>query len=141
MIYIKEAKQEDIDFVLANPVDGAKNKYPKYKIIGWAKTGYIDDEIVAVGGVVKYWEGVGEAWIYMSRVANDHPIEILRVVRKMIDLAFEELKLWRIGATARDDFPNAMKMLVHLGFSCEGHHQKYNEDGSDSWCYAKIKEE
>lgn len=137
---IRNATEADLESVKKDMLHEWKKSYPIDHIEGWAKSLYIYDELVAVGGVLKYWNGVGEAWLVLGKKSGEHKIEVVRKVRQMLWLAMDELKLWRIQATERRDFHKSVKMAEHLGFKLEGLMLKYTADKADAYLYALVKE-
>ena len=140
-IEIRNAIQADLDEVRKDSIDISARNYPDWDLNGWAKTGLIDGEIVAVGGCVVYWEGVGEGWICFSEKIKSHKIEAMKFFKKITEDAFLELKLWRMQVSERVDFPQSVKMAEFLGFKCEGLMKSYLPDGTDAWLYALVKEQ
>lgn len=140
MTEIRDATQADLDYCRENALNDSGKNYSNYPLSGWAKTVIINGEIVGVGGVIQYWTGVGEAWFQLSKFAGEHKIESIRCIRRLMEQAFEELELWRIQTTEREDFPQTMKMAEHLGFKKEGLMINYAPDGGNVWLYAIIRE-
>lgn len=138
MITIRKATQEDLDFARQNPIEVAVKEYPRLELGGIAKTGLVDGEIVGVGGVVIYWEGVGEGWIILSKKVLNFKIEVVMCIKEMMEQVIVDCRLRRLQVTVRVDFPQAKKLVETLGFEQEGLMRKYLPDGTDCWIYAKI---
>lgn len=138
---IKDATEADLDAIKADLLYEWRKSYPIEHIAGWAKSLFIDGNLVAIGGVYVLREGLGQAWIVLGSKAENHKIEIVRVIRRMIDMAFEELGIWRLEATERVDFVQTNKMAHHLGFHNETPFgmKAYCEDKSDAYLYAIIR--
>lgn len=139
MIKIRDATQEDLDYLKQNPIEGAVKNYPKLELNGSAKTAIVDGEIVGVGGVVVYWTGVGEAWIILSNKAKEFKVEIIMCINRIMEQMIFENRLRRLQVTVRTDFPQAKKLVEALGFECEGLMKKYLPDGTDCWIYALVR--
>jgi RimJ/RimL family protein N-acetyltransferase len=140
-IEIRQATQEDLDFVRANSIDKAAKNYGDMQIAGWAKTVLIDGDIIGVGGVVVYWQGCGEGWFQLSKQSLNHKIEIVRCIRNVIRQAFEELKLKHLQVTERPDFPQSIKMAESFGFKRVGLLRNYLPDGTDAFIYDMTGED
>lgn len=143
MIKIRPITQEDLEFVRLNPFEGAVKTYPhlpapdsnSYTII-------FENEIVAVGGMVILWEGVGELWLMLTKNSRKHEIYgliALSAIEKKINELIETNRVWRAQAVIRTDFPQAIKMIEAFGFTREGLLHKYCPDKMDVFMYARIK--
>ena len=111
------------------------------KLSGKAFTALIDGKIIAVGGAVIYWQGVGEAWIIISENVNEYKSQMAFCIRSIMDRLISELKLRRLQAVVRCDFDRAIALVDAMGFVCEGKMEKYLSDGSSAWLYAKLIED
>jgi len=138
---IRKATEADLEKVKTDPLHEWNKSYPIDRISDWAKSLYIYDELVAVGGVVQFWNGVGEVWMVLGSKAAEHKIEVVRQARRVIEMAFIELKLWRVQAVERVDFEDAIRFTKHLGFKTEGVLRKYTPDKSDVYMTSIVKGE
>ena len=142
MIEIRQLQDGDIEYVKANPLEDAVKGYPNMQVD--PKTSYTalwDNVIVGVGGAAMMWKGVYEFWLILtkdSKLDGAHGIVAFEAVRKKIDEIIEENNIVRAQATARLDFPKAVKMLEALGFTFEGILRKYTPDKCDVYRYARI---
>lgn len=136
---IVNAEQKDLDYARENALYDNVKEYPQFEITGWSKTLMIDNEIIAVGGVVVFWPGVGEAWLQLTKHAENHKIALVRCVRIMMALAFKELKLHRMESTAT--FDEARKLNEYLGFKCETPEgmEKYTQNGKTAYLYSIVR--
>jgi hypothetical protein len=136
---IRNATQAELEEVTREPLHEYKKTYPVEMVTGWCKSLYIYDELIAVGGIITYWTGVGECWLQLGAKAADHKIEVVRQVKRMIATGFDELHLHRLQATERADFDQTIKFAEHLGFKKEGCMLRYTADGADAYLYAIVK--
>ena len=136
---IKDATQEDLDWVRNNPYD---EKYVKqfkdFPLTGWSKTWIIDDKIIMVGGVVQYWQGFGEGWFCLSKYAKNYKIKVINFLRFMIQEVMKELSLNRLQVTVMEDLTQAMKLDEFLGFKCETPEgmKRYSPDGKTAYLFS-----
>ena len=143
MIEIRQLQDGDMEYVRANPLEGAVKDYPDMPID--PKTSYTalwDGKIVGVGGIAMMWKGVGELWLILTKDSNRagaHGLVAFDAIRKKIDEIIEENNIIRAQAIARLDFPKAIDMLTWLGFENEGRLRKYTPDGCDVYRFARIK--
>jgi hypothetical protein len=124
---------------IVNPLEEAVKSYPKMEPQPPAFTGRIDGVVVGVGGIQILWEGVGEAWVILSQAALDHKIETYRGIFKKLKELIEECDLRRVQSVIRVDFPQAIRMIEHLGFQLEGYMKGYCPDGCDVFMYGRVK--
>ena len=136
---IVNAEQKDLDYARENALYDNVKEYPPLELTGWSKTLIIDDEIIAVGGVVVFWPGVGEAWLQLTKHAEKHKIALVRCVRLIMALAFKELNLHRMEATAT--FDEARKFNESMGFKCETPDgmRKYTQNGKTAYLYSIVR--
>lgn len=96
-----------------------------------------DDQVVACGGVVLLWPGVGEAWMRTSPLIERYPLAVLRGTRNFLNAAFRVLGLRRLQCTVRDGYTPAVKWAERLGFSSEGRLRAYGPDGADYTMFSR----
>jgi hypothetical protein len=94
-------------------------------------------KILAVGGVVPLWDGVGEAWLIPTKNMAGYEIPISRAFRINLDRAFTDLKMRRVQAAVKVGFERAHRLVQFLGMEEEGMMKKYGPDGADYVRYAK----
>lgn len=141
LIELRDATQEDLEFVRRHPINPEVTKhFQDVKIAGWAKTGLINNKILGVGGVVVFWPGVGEGWYALSEHADTYKVAVAMFLTRFIDIAAAELKLHRFQTTIRTDFTKAIKLIEVAGLENETPKgmRQYTEDKKDSYIYAKI---
>lgn len=142
MIELRKATQEDMAYVRQNPFEGAVKNYPFMQVPDEnCYTAIFDSEIVAVGGLVIKWEGVGLLWLMLTdrcRKNNVFGVIALDAIKNKMDELIEKNNLWRAEATVRTDFPQAIKMVEYFGFKREGLMRKYCPDKGDSFLYSKV---
>jgi len=119
----RETIQEDLDFVRANPFEGAIKNYPYLEApTENCVTIIFEDKIVGVGGVNVLWKGVGEVWLMLTANCKKeglYGIIALSAIKDKMEELIESNNLWRAQATTRTDFPQAIKMIEFFGFERE----------------------
>ena len=141
MLEIRPIQDGDMKYVRANPFEDAVKIYPDLPAPDSSFTCIFEGEIVAVGGVIVFWEGVGEVWLIMTKQARKKGIFgliALSTIKKKVDNLIIENNLWRAQADVRADFPEAIKMVEAFGFEYEGTKRKYTPDGCNMKMYAKL---
>jgi hypothetical protein len=136
---IRPLQEDDLEYACENSLEGTVKYYPQMKPQESSYTGLINDRIIGVGGVINFWEGVGELWLILTKDVLDCRVEAYKCIKEMARLLIDENKLLRAQAHVRTDLFQANKMVEHLGFICEGKLRKYYPDGCDSYVYGKVK--
>lgn len=117
-----------------------RERYEMYAQNGSAFT-LLDKEgnILACGGVVVHWAGVGEVWILKSKSLSEHPVSAFRVGRFGIADALERLNLHRIQATVEAGDVLAQNYIEAFDFVLEGKLRCYGPEKQDYFLYARVK--
>lgn len=131
----------DMEYVRANPFQEAVKSYPKLPIPEHTQTLLIDGNIVAVGGIRLFFEGVGEAWIIMAKQSLQDGIFGLRVCRAVadkLDSLAVEIGMRRVEAQVRADFPAGKRFAEILGFKFLCEREDWFPNGISSILYFKV---
>jgi len=96
------------------------------------------EEIIACGGVHIMWEGVGEAWLVLSKEAYKSPISVARYTYQLFDTIMNENELWRVQASVHTDDDESVRFAEWLGFEDEGLMKKFGPDGADYIRMARV---
>ncbi len=144
MLEIRPIQDGDLEYVRENPFQESLKYYPPLKASPISSfTCLFDGDIVAVGGVIDFFPGVGEVWLMLTKQARKEGvfgiIAITAIEKKMNELIVEH-KLWRTEANVRTDFPQAIKMIKAFGFEYEGRKRQCTPDRCDMEIYAKIND-
>jgi RimJ/RimL family protein N-acetyltransferase len=99
-----------------------------------ADTGYV----VAVGGVLPLWKGVGDVWMVGSDLVPKYPRAIYRLARAMLREASKGLTLRRLQCTVDPRYEEHVRFIERLGFTSEGLMRKFGPHGEDHVRYAKV---
>jgi len=91
-----------------------------YACAGPAVTVIDNDIVLAIGGVLKFWQGVGEAWLQVSPAGRLQKMAIYKEMKSLLDRAFDEQGFHRIQAAVLDGHIEAHRTCLRLGFIPEG---------------------
>jgi hypothetical protein len=96
-------------------------------------------DIIAIGGIVPLWPGVGEAWLLRGEKFNDVGFSAAKNVKKFLNEIVEEQGYHRVQAgIIADDFI-AQRWADFLGLTDERFLMKqYGPDGKDYYMMARI---
>lgn len=137
-VEVRKLVQSDIDYVRQNPLEDQVKSYPYLEATEYCYTGLINGDIIGVGGVRIFWEGVGEGWLIFTKDVTKHGTKLMLCLRRMKAKTIADHKLRRFQAIVRQDFPKAQKMLESLGFVAEGIMEQYLPDGTAAIMYAWV---
>ena len=96
-------------------------------------------DIVACGGIVKFWNGVGEAWVVTSHKVNLYPLSFAKTVYRKLQEIINRMDLERVQTVVDVEHITSLKWVEWMGFKKEGLMRKYI-NGRDFYRYAWIKE-
>ena len=119
--------------------------FPNPKVVarnllrGMAITGFRDEEIVACGGIMPLWKGVGEAWVVTSPLVKMCSFSFVKVVWRRLLTFTKIMELERVQTTVDAEHEVSRKWVERMGFKQEGLLKKYI-NGRDFFRYALIKE-
>lgn len=94
--------------------------------------------VVAVGGVLPLWKGVGDVWMVGSDLIDQHPKALYRLAASMLREATVGLELRRLQCSVDPMFPEHIRFIERLGFVSEGLMRKFGPCGEDHVRYAKV---
>lgn len=106
-----------------------------------ARSLWYDNRLIAAGGVVPIWPGVGIAW---AMIARDIPQQCIKytfsLYREWLKRLMERYNLHRVQADVKtDDFEKGHRFVKHLGFKHEGKMIAYGPDREDHERYAFVR--
>ena len=132
-----------MEYAREHAVQKEVKDYPVLPIPAHSYTCVYEDEIVAVGGIKMYFEGVGESWIIMTEHSKRHGVYALmacRAIENRLNELIEELNLRRVEANVRADFPTAIRFVKALGFEFDGERKKWFPGNISAMLYSKTRE-
>jgi hypothetical protein len=105
---------------------------------GPAYTAVSDGKIVASGGILPLWKGVGEAWIVSSDLVPKNKIAFVKAVADILGKLVKEKDFDRVQTTIDKDHAASIKWAERMGFINEGVMEKFI-GGRDYIRYALIR--
>lgn len=135
-VNFRELKQEDIDAVKNDSISrGILSKQPESIDFGY--TLEHEGKVLGIGGfrlinMTTIW-----CWTDWTHFAREHTITAYRTVREYIDIFAKEHKIKRAQAYVECSFPEAIRMVEHLGFHRESVMPNFVENES-AYLYVKF---
>ena len=122
-----------------------------YQAAGPAWTVLDGEAVIACGGVVRFWPGVGECWCWAGAGVDPCPVAFARLARRVVDSLFGSPSgrpfaslpgghgFHRLQLHARQDDPRANRFALHLGFTLEGRCPGFGADRSTHNLYGRVR--
>jgi RimJ/RimL family protein N-acetyltransferase len=144
MIETREYQTGDMAFVRQNPFQKEVKDYPDLIIPSNTYTCIFDGEIVAVGGINLFHEGMGESWIVMTKQSKKNGVFGLiacRAIENKLNELIDQLRMRRTEANVRKNFPIAIRFVEALGFKFDCERKNFFPGGISSMLYSKVNDE
>ena len=98
-----------------------------------------NEEIIASGGIMPCWKGVGEAWAITSPRLPSYSFAFARTIWRKLFLLIDTMQLERVATVVDAEHTVSQTWVERMGFKREGLMIKYL-GGRDYIRYALIKE-
>ena len=92
---------------------------------------------LGIGGFRLINKTTAWCWVDLTDLAEKHITTCYRVIREWIDKFVEEHQLKRLQAYIECDFPEAIRMVQHLGFEEESRMENFVDD-KPAYLYARL---
>jgi hypothetical protein len=106
---------------------------------GEAWTGMVDEGVVACGGIIFLWPGVGWAWLLTGTLIRTNAISFHKAAIEKLKEMEDKYNLHRIQCSVNADYVASRKWLEKLGFTKEGLMKKYDTRERDYYMYARVR--
>ncbi len=110
-----------------------------YHAAGPAWTVLDGDTIIACGGAVRFWPGVGECWCWAGAGVDASPVAFARLARRVAEALAREHGFHRLQVHARLEDVRANRFAAYLGFTLEGQCPGYGPDQSTHNLYGRFR--
>jgi RimJ/RimL family protein N-acetyltransferase len=132
----RETIQADLDYMADNSVSrGVQKSCPEQ--LSYMYTLEDCGEILGIGGFRLINASTAWCWLDMSHSAGKNMIYGYRFLRDEIEKFLHKYNLRRLQAYVECDFPEAIRMVEHLGFKKESTMKNFVGD-KDAYMYVKI---
>lgn len=99
------------------------------------RTGRLDGDIIAICGIIKIADYLGEGWAYFSPKINKVPLTLVKEIKKFLQ---GQKHMRRIQCTVDVHNYKAIKFAKALGFKFEGILRSYGPEGHDHAMFTII---
>ena len=91
--------------------------------------------ILGICGVMKQWNGVGEAFMFLSPEFKNNKIRCIKDIRFYLKQISDQFKFHRVHCQVLKDFADAVKFAKYLGFTKEAELKQFGPNKED---YVKM---
>lgn len=148
MIEVKPFKADDMLYVIehgvleiglkAQPTEEIRQAAQEREESGQCVTGWVNGEIIGIGGIDEEWKGVGNIWLMLTPKIYEYLKEGYKCIRQGMKKLIDDGNYHRVESYGRVDFPACHILFKHLGFDVEGIARKKTHDKVDCLMYAKV---
>lgn len=144
MLETRPIQPGDMEYAREHAIQKEVKDYPELPVPDDTYTCVYDGQIVAVGGIKVFFEGVGESWIILTEHAKKEGvwgIMASRLIENKLNELMEKLNMRRVEAQARADFPQAIKFIEALRFEFNCERKNWFPDGTSAMLYSKVRDD
>ncbi len=141
MIEVIPVRDGDVEFVIANCAQKEVKDYPELVIPKDTYTCIFEGEIVAVGGIKLFFEGVGESWIMMTNQCRKDGIFGMiacNAIEAKLNSIAVDLKMRWVEANVRKGVTKSIRFVEALGFHFVGEREQWFPNGDSSMLYSRV---
>ena len=110
-------------------------EYARSLMVGHTMTGMLGGKPVGCAGLVKLWEGRGQAWALIGEFDPICWVPIVREMRKRLNAS----GFRRIEMDVAADFGPGCKLARLLGFEVEALRKSFSPYGEDYFLFARVR--
>ena len=103
-----------------------------------AFTGLYKGKVIGCAGLIPWWPGMCELWMYLGKDAFDNRRDALKALAWFMEHVIETMGLFRIQATVKTDYVQGHRFAKFFGFVNEGEMKQYGPNKESFTRYAKI---
>lgn len=132
----RELKQEDINAVKDDSISrGILSKQPE--VIDFSYALEHEGKILGIGGIRLINLTTAWCWLDLTHYAGKHITTVYRVIKEWTDILVKDKGIKRLQAYIETDFPEAIRIVEHLGFHLESTMPNF-VDGKPAYLFVKY---
>ena len=97
-----------------------------------------DGKILGLGGYGMVTSTTCWGWVNLSHHAGSNVRAVFRTIKEWTSTFCADHGISRVQAFVRPDFPEAIRLVEHLGFTLESTMENFYGDGNDGLLYKRI---
>lgn len=134
---LRDTTQSDIDYLAKHTRShGSFNKKPDQ--VDFTYTLEQEGNVLCIGGLNIITPTTGWVWVDISDKANGQMKNVYRYIRDWLCIFTEDKGLIRLQAHVEKGFPEAIRMIEHLGFEYESTMKRFYGE-KDFLLYVRLK--
>ena len=137
--HMADIEKADIDSGVLEFIGDIDSRAVAYANSGPAITMLKKNTVLALGGIVQFWPGVGEAWMMVSPEGRKRGLALYRVMERFLNMGFDQYGFHRIQASVVNGYMEAHKVVLRLGFIPEGMMVQYGPNKENYVRYVKLR--
>jgi len=131
-------EKEDPDTDVLMSMGDLEERAKQYAACGPGITILEGDVILATGGIIQFWKGVGEVWMIVSPSGRKSGTVVYRHMKRFLDKCFKEYGFHRIQTNILYDFKKPHESIMRLGFIPEGMMIHYGPNKENYVRYVRV---
>ena len=136
--HMAKIDKADVDSDILEFVGDITDRAEIYAKSGPAITILENDTVLAIGGVLQYWKGVGEAWMMVSPEGRKKGLYLFKIMGRFLNDCFQNKLFHRIQASIVIGNTQAHKTIYRLGFVPECIMMSYGPNQEDFVRYVRF---
>ena len=97
-----------------------------------------DGRVVAIGGLIIFFQGTAEAWLFCDKSIKQCGFWFVRAIRRQLDRLALEYGLHRVQAVVSKEFKNGLKLVFSVGFQPECELKGYFGVKKNAYLFCKL---
>jgi hypothetical protein len=130
-------EKNDIDADVLTFLGDLDYRAELYAKMGPAITMLQDDKVLAIGGAIRLWPGVGEVWMMVAPEGRKKNLSLYKCMSGFLDTCFEN-GFHRIQTSILFGHNEAHKCIMRLGFIPEGMMVHYGPNKENYVRYVRL---
>ena len=106
-----------------------------FKYVGATFSWYKEKRVIGICGVMPHWNGVGEAYMFLSPEFKKNKIRCIKDIRFYLKQIAEQFKFHRVHCHVIKEFDRAVTFAKYLGFEVEAELKQFGPNKED---YLKL---
>tara|TARA_B100001013_G_scaffold314834_1_gene221512 strand:+ start:284 stop:727 length:444 start_codon:yes stop_codon:yes gene_type:complete len=124
--------------MLDNYGDNLPNVLKNLKYFGATFSWLDNKKIIGICGVIPYWTGVGEAYMFLSPEFKKKKIRCIKDIKYYLNLLTKQFKFHRVSCYVIKDFKEAVRLAEFLGFETEAELKQFGPNKEDYYLMRRI---
>ena len=133
----REAVQEDLDYLADNSISRGVQKHAPEQV-SYIYSLEHNGKLLGAGGFQLINLHTAWCWVDMSHEARNYIVSSYKTIKEQIESFMIEHNIKRLQAYVECDFPEAIRMVSHLGFHKESIMKNFVGD-NDAYMYVRVK--